>query len=124
MAQLARELPLEQPPRLRLLQRAPSRRLGWLVLLALLPVAIVAASSLAYSGNLSTTTYTIQRLQQERDAWRVRNEQLQLELRKSNSLVWIEHEAVGRLRMQKPAERLYLQVDPLPSRGPDGSAAR
>jgi hypothetical protein len=87
-------------------------------------VAIVAASSLAYSGNLSTATYSIQRVQEERDAWRVRNDQLRLELRKANSLVWVEHEAVGRLQMQKPPNRLYLQVDLPQARASDSSPAR
>jgi hypothetical protein len=124
MAQLASNLPIEHGPRLRLLQRPSSRHVAWLLFLALLPVTIVAASSLAYSGNVSTTTYSIQRLQEERDAWRIRNEQLRLELRKSNSLAWVEHEAVGRLQMQKPGDRLYLRVDPPQARASDGRSAR
>jgi hypothetical protein len=78
----------------------------------LLMLAAVSASYLAYIGNLATTNYTIQRLQEERDRWRAQNEQLKVELAKMRSLTWIEHEAVGRLKMQKPAQLVYLQVAP------------
>jgi hypothetical protein len=124
MAQLASDLPTAHTPRVRALPLPSGRQLGWLLFLMLLPLAIVAASSLAYSGNLSTATYSIQRLEEERDTWHVRNEQLRFELRKANSLVWVEHEAVGRLQMQKPPERLYLQVEPAQARASDGSPAR
>ena len=92
-------------------------RLAALVLLAL--VALAPTAYLAQTGGVLATGYTIQRLRAERNAWKVRNQQLELELAKARSLAWIETEAVTRLRMQRPAQQTVVRVDatpPAPSR--------
>jgi hypothetical protein len=111
MAQIATELPSLPIAALPALPAIRWRILGLLVA-ALLVLGGLSASYLSYIGNVATTNYTIQRLQDERDLWRNRNAQLRVELAKTHSLTWIEHEAVGRLRMQKAAQLIYLQVDP------------
>jgi hypothetical protein len=63
-------------------------------------------------GSVTTSGYDLQRLQSERDEWRQRNEQLDLELAKVQSLAWIEVEAVQRLGMQKAPYVTYLEVAP------------
>lgn len=90
---------------------ARSRTALCLVVFALL-VGLVAATYLGYSGSVATSSYSLQRLRTERDAWRARNEQLRLELAKARSLTWVEHEAVSRLNMRRPAQLTYLRVEP------------
>jgi cell division protein FtsL len=81
-----------------------------------LPTILVAALlvSLMYlvqTSGIATTGYDIQRLQAERDDWQLRNEQLQLELAKRQSLTWIESEATGRLGMVRadPTAVTYIK---------------
>ena len=52
---------------------------------------------------------TVRRLGKE---WRQRNEQLQLELAKVQSLAWIEVEAARRLGMEKADRVTFLEVAP------------
>ena len=87
-------------------------RLLALVLLAL--VGLAPAAHLAQTGGVLASGYTIQRLRAERDAWKVRNQQLELELAKARSLAWIELDAVTRLRMQRPAQQTVVRVDTPP----------
>jgi len=68
----------------------------------LLAALLVALMYLVQTSGIATTGYDIQRLQAERDDWQLRNEQLQLELAKRQSLTWIESEATGRLGMVRP----------------------
>jgi hypothetical protein len=68
----------------------------------LLAGCLVALVYLLQTSGIATTGYDIQRLQAERDDWQLRNEQLQLELAKRQSLTWIESEATGRLGMVRP----------------------
>jgi hypothetical protein len=63
-------------------------------------------------GSFTTSGYDHQRLQAERDEWRQRNEQLDLELAKVQSLAWIEVEAVQRMGMQRATHVTYLEVPP------------
>lgn len=60
---------------------------------------------------VATSAYELQRLERERDAWRARNSQLQLELSKGRSLRWVEHEAIRRLGMVKGEKPIYLRVE-------------
>jgi len=82
----------------------------WL-LLGLALVAMAPPLYLLQTGGAMTTGYNIQRLQQERASWIVRNEQLQTEIAKANSLAWVEHEAVYRLGMQRPAQQTTIRMD-------------
>jgi hypothetical protein len=96
----------EQAPR-RPRRRRP--RLIWVVLVAL--VALAPPAHLAQTSGVLATGYTIQRLQGERTAWQVKNQQLELELAKARSLAWIETEAVHRLGMQRPSEQSMVAID-------------
>jgi cell division protein FtsL len=68
----------------------------------LLAACLVALVYLLQTSGIATTGYDIQRLQAERDDWQLRNEQLELELSKRQSLTWVESEATGRLGMVRP----------------------
>lgn len=83
------------------------RSAAWLPVLALL-FGLAALIYLVQTSSVATTGYDIQRLERERSAWRLRNEQLQLELAKLGSLAWIEHEATTRLGMVRPDRVVYL----------------
>ena len=78
----------------------------------LLAACLVALVYLVQISGVATTGYDIQRLQTERDDWQLRNEQLQLELAKRQSLTWIESEATGRLGMVRaePTALAYVKV--------------
>jgi hypothetical protein len=78
----------------------------------LLAACLVALMYLLQTSGIATTGYDIQHLQAERDDWQLRNEQLQLELAKRQSLTWIDSEATGRLGMVKPQPTAltYVQV--------------
>ena len=84
---------------------------AWLPLI-LLAGCLVALMYLLQTSGVATTGYDIQRLQSERDDWQLRNEQLQLELAKRQSLTWIESEATGRLGMVRaePTALTYVSV--------------
>ncbi len=81
----------------------PSMLVAWL---------LVALMYLVQTSGVATTGYDIQHLQSERDDWQLRNEQLQLELAKRQSLTWIESEATGRLGMvpAEPTAIAYVKV--------------
>lgn len=118
MARIARELRTTQVPGVPLPSALPRLTLlVWFTLLTLL-VGVVAASYLAYTGNIARANYDVQKLQTERDQWRMRNDQLRVELAKVHSLTWVEHEAVTRLNMQRPVQLTYLQVS-----GPEPASA-
>jgi len=78
----------------------------------LLAGCLVALMYLLQTSSVATTGYDIQHLQTERDDWQLRNEQLQLELDKRQSLTWIEAEATGRLGMVRaePTALAYVKV--------------
>src|SRR5215212_3929324 len=110
MVRIAGELHTARVPGVPLPSALPRLTLlVWFTLLTLL-VGVVAASYLAYTGNIARANYDVQKLQVERDQWRMRNDQLRVELAKVHSLIWVEHEAVSRLNMQRPGQLTYLQV--------------
>jgi hypothetical protein len=96
-------------------------RLSGLLLLGLVLVALAPPAYLLQTGGALTTGYNIQRLQQERAAWIIRNEQLEAEIAKAHSLAWVEHEAVYRLGMQRPPQQTVIRMDVPP---PSTAAAR
>ena len=90
---------------------ARERGRAWVPLVILLVGLVLLLYSMQL-GSVTTSGYDLQRLQGERAEWRQRNEQLQLELAKVQSLAWIEVEAVRRLGMQKAGRVTYLEVAP------------
>ena len=82
---------------------------AWLVAVVL-AAGFVALCYLLQTSGVATTGYDIQRLQQEKSEWELRNGQLRLELDKLHSLAWVESEAVSRLGMVRPDRRVYLQA--------------
>ena len=108
---------VEGPPR-----PALRRRGGAWVPLVILVVGLVLLLYSMQLGSVTTSGYDLQRLQAEQKEWRQRNEQLQLELAKVQSLAWIEVEAVRRLGMQKAGAVTYLEVTP-PATETDEEAA-
>ncbi|MCC7369994.1 MAG: hypothetical protein IT306_16325 [Chloroflexi bacterium] len=95
------------PTRVKRMSRALLLVLG---LLALLPPAY-----LLQTGGALTTGYEIQKLERERSAWVNRNQQLEAEIAKARSLAWIEHEAVHRMGMQRPAQAMSVRMDTAPA---------
>jgi hypothetical protein len=125
LAQIAGELVAKPLPRVPALPALPRwRMVVWLAALTVV-VGLTAASYLAYTASFHTSIYSIQRMRAERDAWRVRNEQLRVELAKARSLSWVEHEAVTRLKMHKAGQLTYLPVDPqsMQTSGPSARTA-
>ena len=84
---------------------------AFLVLLAMAPPAY-----LLQTGGALTTGYEIQKLERERTVWLNRNQQLEVEIARAQSLAWVEHEAVYRLGMQRPSHTVVVRVDtPVPA---------
>jgi cell division protein FtsL len=84
---------------------------GWLPTM-LVAWLLVALMYLVQTSGIATTGYDIQRLQADRDDWQLRNEQLQLEVAKRQSLTWIESEATSRLGMVRaePTAITYVKL--------------
>jgi len=71
---------------------------------AALSVYLVQISAVANAG------YDLQRLDAERKGWLARNEQLELELAKRQSLAWVESQAVQHLGMVRAEKPIYVHV--------------
>lgn len=97
-------------------REARQRGRAW-VPLVILVVGLVLLLYSMQLGSVTTSGYDLQRSHAERNEWRQRNEQLELELAKVQSLAWIEVEAVQRLGMQKAGQVTYLEIDPPTSTG-------
>lgn len=101
----------------------PQRGKAWVPL----GILIIGLGLLLYSmqlGSVTTSGYDKQRFEAERNEWRQRNEQLELELAKVQSLAWIEVEATQRLGMRRAERVTYLEIAPPapPANGGQGSA--
>src|SRR3954468_1389654 len=84
------------------------RRPGRLLLFVLILLALAPPAYLLQTGGALTTGYEIQKLERERATWITRNQQLEVEIARARSLAWVEHEAVYRLGMQRPAQPLVV----------------
>ena len=94
------------------------RRPGRLLLLVVLLLGLAPPAYLLQTGGALTTGYEIQKLERERTAWLNRNQQLEVEIARARSLAWVEHEAVTRLQMQRPAQTVVVAMDaPVPPTG-------
>ena len=94
----------------------------WLVALTLL-FALISLMYLLQTSAIATSGYDIQRLQAEKADWELKNEQLQLELAKMQSLAWIEARA-AQLGMRRPdaADTVVVRVS-LPPPATEGDHA-
>ena len=100
----------------------PQRGKAWVPL----GILMVGLGLLLYSmqlGNVTTSGYDKQRLEAERNEWRQRNEQLELELAKVQSLAWIEVEATQRLGMRRAERVTYLEIAPPAPPADDGQGS-
>jgi len=96
----------------------PSARqvgIGWIAI-ALLLFTFAVSLYLIQVSTVATSGYELQRLESERDGWRARNEQLEFELAKRQSLPWVESQAVQHLGMSRSETPLYLAVVVPPAR--------
>lgn len=82
---------------------------AWLPLVSVL-IGIICLLYLAQTSELTTTGYNIQQLQVEESNWKLRNEQIALDLAGARSLAVVEAEATGRLKMVRPEELIYLEA--------------
>ncbi len=84
------------------------RLAAWLPLASVL-LGIASLFYLAQTSELTTTGYSIQELQLEESNWKLKNEQLSLELARARSLSAVEAEATKRLLMVQPKDVVYLR---------------
>ncbi len=71
---------------------------------------LISLVYLLETSGVATIGYDIQRLQVEKKQWELKNEQLQLEMAKMQSLVWVEARA-AQLGMERPEKSITVQVD-------------
>src|SRR3954470_12057541 len=100
----------------RSLAETTTRRPGRFLILIALLLGLAPPAYLLQTGGALTTGYEIQKLERERSSWINRNQQLEVEIARARSLAWVEHEAVYRLGMQRPAQTVVIKVDaPIPA---------
>jgi len=101
---------------MRILTTPRVRRPSRVLLLVLLLLALAPPAYLLQTGGALTTGYEIQKLERERTTWINRNQQLEVEIARARSLIWVEHEAVHRLGMQRPNQHIAVRMEaPVPS---------
>jgi len=99
----------------RFLSPARVRRTSRALLLVLALLALAPPAYLLQTGGAMSTGYEIQKLEKERTAWMNRNQQLEVEIARARSLIWVEHEAVHRLGMQRPPQSIVIKIDSIPA---------
>lgn len=82
---------------------------AWIAALVLL-VGLISLVYLLQTSSVATAGYDIQRLQAEQREWELKNEQLQLELAKMQSLPWVEARA-AQLGMRRPDKAVTVHVN-------------
>lgn len=80
----------------------------WVAALTLL-FALISLMYLLQTSAIATSGYDIQQLQTEQKEWELKNEQLQLELAKMQSLAWVEARS-AQLGMRKPDKTVTVRV--------------
>jgi hypothetical protein len=80
----------------------------WLLLASVL-AGIASLFYLTQTSEVATTGYSIQELNQEESTWKLRNEQLSLDVARARSLAAVETEATTRMLMTRPKTVVYLQ---------------
>jgi hypothetical protein len=87
-----------------------------MLLAIVLLLGMAPPAYLLQTGGALTTGYEIQKLERERAGWLNRNQQVEVEIARARSLVWVEHEAVHRLGMQRPPQTTIVRMDEVPPR--------
>lgn len=82
---------------------------AWMPLASVL-AGIICIFYVAQTSELTTTGYNIQELRTEESSWRLKNEQLMLEVARARSLAVVEKDATERLLMVRPKDAVYLRV--------------
>lgn len=95
--------------------RRPSRFL----LLVLVLLGLAPPAYLLQTGGALSTGYEIQKLERERTVWINRNQQLEVEIARARSLIWVEHEAVHRLSMHRPPQPITVRMESPPPPAPE-----
>jgi hypothetical protein len=98
----------------RFVSPARVKRMSRALLLVLAMLALLPPAYLLQTGGALTTGYEIQKLERERAIWANRNQQLEAEIARARSLIWVEHEAVHRLGMRRPDGQIVVQMDTVP----------
>ncbi len=109
-----RQRPLPFPRTPRLVTR-PAEQMLPRAVTSLVFITAVLTFYIFQVSVIATSSYDLQSLERERDGWRSRNEQLQLELAKARSLEWVGFEATQRLGMVRGENVLYVSLPPSPS---------
>jgi hypothetical protein len=86
--------------------------IAWLLLASVL-AGIASLFYLTQTSEVATTGYSIQELAQEEASWKLRNDQLSLDVARARSLATVETEATTRLLMTRPRDVAYLQPKPV-----------
>lgn len=84
--------------------------LSWVAMAVFFAIAILSLYLIQVSA-IATAGYELQRVETERKGWLARNEQLELEIAKRRSLVWVEAQAVGRLGMVRAEKPVYVRAE-------------
>lgn len=101
---------------MRVLSSPRVRRPSRMLLLVLLLLGLAPPAYLLQTGGALSTGYEIQELERERTSWINRNQQLEVEIARARSLIWVEHEAVHRLGMRRPNEHVTIRMEvPVPA---------
>jgi cell division protein FtsL len=88
---------------------SPSLPLALIV--AAVVVGVAALVPLAQSSNATSTKGSVQELERQRDDWRARVQELEMEVATMGSLNRIEKEAIERLKMEAPQDVRYMRID-------------
>ena len=92
----------------------PSVRLGLEVLAFGVLVVLGMALVLAQTGQVASTGYQVERLEERKVYWQRENQGMEAEVARLRSLDRIEQEARNRLHMVTPSSYMYVTVNTLP----------
>ncbi len=97
-------------------RRATRPRLAFLAILV--TAALLSFFYLRLTSDLATSSYDLAQLEQEQQAWQVRNEELRLQVSQLSSLDRVAQLAAARLQMGPPGRTAYVSapaVAPVPA---------
>jgi cell division protein FtsL len=124
---VASSLPEGNSPVVAMQRRATRPRLAFLTILVV--VALLSFLYLRLTSDLATSSYDLAQLEQEQQAWQVRNEELQLQVSQLSSLDRVAQLAAARLHLGPPDRTAYVSapaaapVPAFPTPAPGSSVA-